>query len=267
MIVMDLLWTLMKYNQRLKRVLPNSLVTWVRHGVESLSCLWKRNYYSQFGEDAVLQNIFREMAWNQAVKSKSDKMRTSRGFYVDIGAFAPIQHSNTYWFYKRGWRGINIDATPGSMRIFRWIRRRDINLETAISSQETEMTYYCWGIPHVMNTISKENADQITRRSGQIPKKVTVKSRTLEHVLDEYLPLGQTIDFLTLDVENHNLEVLKSNNWTKYKPRIVLVEADNDSSTFEAVLSSEMTTFMKSRQYSIVGWVRPTVIFKLDQPD
>jgi len=262
---MDLLWTLMKCNQRLKQALPSSLVKWIRHGVESLSCLWKRNYYSQFGEDAVLQNIFREMAWGQAFKNKSSKMRTYRGFYVDIGAFAPIQHSNTYWFYQRGWRGINIDATPGSMQIFRWIRRRDINLETAISSQEGEMIHYCWGIPHVMNTISKENADQITLKSGQIPQQLTIKSRTLEHVLDEYLPIGQTIDFLTLDVENHNLEVLKSNNWGKYKPRIVLVEADNDSSTFEAILNSEMTAFMKNNKYCIIGWVKPTIIFKLEQ--
>jgi len=257
----------MKWNKRLKRLLPSPFVQLVRDVVESLEVLWKRKYYGQFGEDAVLQNIFRELAWRQALENKSGKIQAHSGFYVDVGAFAPIQHSNTYWFYKRGWRGINIDATPGSMRIFHRIRRRDINLELAVSSHEGEITYYTWGIPHVMNTTSKEIAGQTARQSGQKPREFIVKSRTLEHILDEHLPKGQVIDFLTVDVENHNLEVLKSNNWTKYKPRIVLVEVDNDSSTLETITSSEMLALMKRNQYALRGWIRPTLIFELEEID
>ena len=74
--------------------------------------------FSQNGEDSVLLRIF---------DNKND------GFYVDIGAFHPICYSNTYALYKKGWRGINIDATPGSMFLFNKIRPRDINIETGIS--------------------------------------------------------------------------------------------------------------------------------------
>jgi FkbM family methyltransferase len=264
---MDLLWVLTKWNQRLKRLLPGVFVQLTRDVVESLEFLWKRKYYGQFGEDAVLQNIFREIAWQQAFKSKATKIQAHRGFYIDVGAFAPIQHSNTYWFYKRGWRGINIDATPGSMRIFHRMRRRDINLELAVSNHEGQITYYSWGTPNVANTTSKEFADQITRQSGQTPQELIIKSRTLEHILDEYLPTGQTIDFLTVDVENHNLEVLKSNDWKKYKPRIVLVEADNDCSSLETIASSEMMAFMKGNQYRLRDWIKPTLIFELEEVD
>jgi FkbM family methyltransferase len=263
----DLLWTLVKWNQRLKASLPSSVIQPARNLVESLSFLWKRNYYSQFGEDAVLQNIFRELAWKQASRDKLDKIPKHAGFYVDVGAFAPFQHSNTYWFYKRGWRGINIDATPGSMKVFRRVRRRDINLELAISSQEGSLTYYSWGVPNVMNTTSREVAEQLTRQGSPKPQEIIIQARTLENVLDENLPKAQAIDFLTVDVENHNFEVIKSNNWKKYRPRIVLVEADNDSSTFEAIVNSQMTAFMKNIGYEICNWIKPTIIFRKIEAD
>ena len=228
-----------------------------------MGVLWRQNYYGQFGEDAVLQSIFREMAWRQASRDNAAKISKQIGFYVDIGAFAPIQHSNTYWFYRRGWRGINVDATPGSMRIFRRVRPRDINLEMAISSHAGSLTYYTWGVPNVMNTTSKEVAEQITRQGGQKPQETLIQARTLESVFNESLPSGQIIDFMTVDVENHNFEVIKSNNWSKYKPRVVLVEADNDSSSFEAILNAPMTVFMKSEGYEICAWVKPTIVFKL----
>lgn len=264
---MDFLFTLMKWNQRLKKLLPGWLLQFIRDLVESLTFLWKRAYYGQFGEDAVLQNIFRQMAWRKASKEKAEKIENSPGFYVDIGAFAPFQHSNTYWFYRRGWRGINVDATPGSMRIFKRLRRRDINLELAVSSQEGELTYYCWGVPNVMNTTSREAADAVVRGGGQEPQKLIIKARRLEQILDEHLPKGQAIDFLTVDVENHNFEVIKSNNWSKFKPRMVVVEADNDSPTFESIADSQMALFLKSHGYRVCAWVKPTIFFELAEPD
>ena len=146
------------WNRRLKNQLPAGLLRVIRGVLESLGPLWSHKYYGQFGEDAVLQGIFQAEAWGRAASKLGEGIGSDRGFYVDVGAFAPIQHSNTYWFYKRGWRGINIDATPGSMRIFNRVRRRDINLELAISTQEGELTYYIWGTPNVCNTTSKEVA-------------------------------------------------------------------------------------------------------------
>ena len=262
---MDFLFTLMKWNQCLKKLLPRRLLQTIRDLVESMTFLWKRSYYGQFGEDAVLQNIFRQEAWRQASKDKAENIKRRAGFYVDIGAFAPIQHSNTYWFYRRGWKGINVDATPGSMRLFNRLRRRDVNLELAVSSQDGELIYHCWGVPHVKNTTSKEAAEETIRFGGQQPEKIVVRSRTLAHILDEHLPKGQTIDFLTIDVENHNFEVVKSNDWSKYKPRFILVEADNDAPHFEAIANSAMTGFLKSHGYHICAWVKPTIFFELEE--
>lgn len=259
---MDLLWLLMKWNQRLKQWLPAGVIRWIRNVLESLEFLWRRKYFGQFGEDAVVQNIFRERAWRQASLKGATKIQQHSGFYVDVGAFAPIQHSNTWWFYRRGWKGINIDATPSSMKIFRRVRPRDINLELAVSSHEGEITYYTWGIPNVMNTMSKECAEQVTRQGGQPPVELKIQARTLEHILDEHLPTGQAIDFFSVDVENHNLQVLRSNNWQKYRPHLVVVEADAGCETFEAVAASELMAFMKSQRYEVCSWIKPTLIFE-----
>jgi hypothetical protein len=64
------------------------------------------DYYSQAGEDAILSNIFNYV------------LPTDRGFYVDVGAYHPFKHSNTYLLYRAGWRGINIDPRPGSKALF-----------------------------------------------------------------------------------------------------------------------------------------------------
>ena len=91
---------------------------------KSVALIWDRERqasYSQEGEDRILQRLFE----NQ-----------TPGFYVDIGAHHPRRFSNTYIFYKQGWRGINVDATPGSMFLFRVFRKRDINLEIAVDATD-----------------------------------------------------------------------------------------------------------------------------------
>jgi len=87
----------------------------------SLFWKFKRISYSQEGEDLILERFFEGM---------------NTGFYVDVGAFHPKRFSNTYIFYKKGWHGINIDARPGSMKLFNFVRPRDINLEIPISNEK-----------------------------------------------------------------------------------------------------------------------------------
>ena len=85
-----------------------------------------RRCYSQEGEDMILQRMFGQRR---------------EGFFVDVGAHHPFRYSNTYLFYKKGWRGINIDATPGSMREFEKYRPADINLEVAVSQTPGEFCF------------------------------------------------------------------------------------------------------------------------------
>ena len=100
--------------------------------------------YSQEGEDVVLARIFDGR---------------STGFYVDIGCYHPIRYSNTYLFYRRGWRGINVDATPGVKTNFQKIRPRDINIESFVSADSSQRQFYLLSEP-ALNTASESLAAQ-----------------------------------------------------------------------------------------------------------
>lgn len=256
---MSLIWTL---HRKLKQRIPHNWIRSIRSFVEShFDFPWRHEFYSQFGEDAVLQSRIATRAWLKSGGIDSGREGLSKGFYVDVGAYAPKEHSNTYWFYRQGWRGINIDAAPGSMKIFDRVRSRDINIEAAISDQEREMTFYTWGTPSVCNTLSAEHAERFTKIMGKEPSRTTIRTTTLASILDRHLPVGQTIDFFTIDAEEHTLEVLQSNNWEKYSPMIVVVELDVD--TVDQVVDSTIVEFMTRRGYTLRAWVGASVLFEL----
>ena len=150
----------------------------------------------------------------------SDKMS---GFYVDVGAFHPTLFSNTYFFYLNGWRGINVEARPGSKSLFDKVRPRDVNLEVGVSRQRGEMTYHFIAEDSPMNSFSPEFLQQIEMLAA-VKEKIPVPTLPLAEVLDRHLPKGQSIDFLTVDVEGHDYEVLESNDWKRFRPRLIVVE-------------------------------------------
>ncbi len=209
-------------------------------------CMMNYGYtsYSQEGEDMILRRIFE---------------RKRRGFYVDIGAHHPKRFSNTYYFYRKGWRGINIDATPGSMSKFRKMRSRDINLEVAISDKKQQLLFYIFNDP-ALNTFDEKLAKLRDGKNGyKIINKIYLQTYTLEEVLDKYLPPGTEIDFLSIDVEGLDFQVLKSNNWSKYRPRVVLVEILKSS--LSDLLNSDVVNYMKKIEYEIFAKTFNTVFF------
>jgi FkbM family methyltransferase len=188
--------------------------------------------YSQEGEDMILRRIFEKQ---------------QNGFYVDVGAHHPKRFSNTYFFYKKGWRGINIDATPGSMKLFKKNRKRDINLEVPISEKEQTLTYYMFNEP-ALNSFSKELSEaRIEKSKYQLIELKELKTQTLAYVLDRYLNNNMQIDFYNVDVEGEDLSVLKSNNWNKYIPKVIIVEILKKS--IEAIADHEISSFLKDMNY------------------
>ena len=165
--------------------------------------------FSQEGEDQILSQFF---------------YGVDNGFFLDIGAYHPIKYSNTYKFYLQGWRGINIDAMPGSMTLFNEIRPEDINVETGVAENESNLPYYIFDQTGI-NTFSEKFALDMERKGYSISQKKIATTRPMKAILGEYLPPDQAIDFLSLDVEGFELEVLKSNDWLKYRPKLIVVES------------------------------------------
>lgn len=165
--------------------------------------------FSQEGEDQILAHYF---------------YGVETGFFLDIGAHHPIKYSNTYKFYLQGWRGINIDAMPGSMTAFDKIRPEDTNVETAIANHETDLPYYMFEQTG-LNTFSEKFAVDMQEKGYVLSQKRLIQTRSLRNVLDQYLKPDQAIDFLSLDVEGFELDVLNSNDWGKYRPKLIVLES------------------------------------------
>jgi hypothetical protein len=211
----------------------------------ALPLKFKKTSYSQEGEDMILSNCF------QGKKN---------GFYVDIGALHPFRFSNTQTFYKKGWHGINIDATPGSMNLFKKFRKRDINLEIGVGEKESEMSYYLFDEP-ALNTFSKERSDFLIKNTNHnLILKKKIKILPLNKILDKHLKKNQKIDFMTIDVEGMDIVILKTNNWKKYSPKYLLVELLN--LPIEDIIKSDEYAFIKSKGYTLIAKTERTMIFE-----
>jgi FkbM family methyltransferase len=182
--------------------------------------------FSSAGEDMVLRHLL-----------GSDKMS---GFYIDVGAFHPTLFSNTYFFYLNGWRGINVEARPGSKPLFDKVRPRDINLEIAVSRTRGELTYYFIAEDSPMNSFSPDFLKQI-QMLGHVKQEIAIPTMPLAEILERHLPKGQTIDFLNVDVEGHDLEVLESNDWQRFRPKVIVVE-DEGLNPQESAIVRTMNT-------------------------
>jgi FkbM family methyltransferase len=186
------------------RLVKRTMAEWMGIGAKFRGNLC----FAQDGEDLILDRL---------LQGQQD------GFFVDVGAHHPVRFSNTYLFYKRGWRGINIDAEPGSMKSFNRHRSRDINVECGVAAQSGQLIYYRFNEP-ALNTFEPVEAERKNRPPYLLVEKVLVPVRPLGDLLSECLPPGQLIDFLTVDVEGKDLEVLESNDWDRFRPRFVLAE-------------------------------------------
>jgi FkbM family methyltransferase len=229
-------------NPTLPRSLKKQLVTLKRRWLDGYAI----KSYSQEGEDMILRRIFESQ---------------HNGFYVDVGAHHPKRFSNTYFFYKRGWRGINIDAMPGSMAPFRKFRPRDINVQCGVGLIAGTLEYHVFSNP-ALNTFSKSLIDERTRPPYGIKplRTVPVDVKPLATVLEEHLQTGQAIDFLTVDVEGMDLQVLRSNDWQQHRPGYVLVEVLGSS--LELIKQDPVSQFMVDVGYEIYAKCVHTVFFR-----
>jgi len=230
-----------RLKQFLKRLLPRTLR-------ERLDPPYARLSYSQEGEDLVLARIFEGQY---------------QGFYVDVGAHHPLKFSNTQIFYLRGWRGINVDACPGSMDLFKKLRPRDINLELAISERPESLTYYQFN-ENALNGFDRNMAAKAEKVSFKIVGTKEIQTVTLADVLDKYLPPGQTIDFMNVDVEGLDEQVLRSNDWNKYRPRVILAE-DVETYKWPAVSHSGVAKMLAEHGYELACKTMNTLIFSREQ--
>ena len=230
----------------LKAILPPPLVRWLGNFLSSSGGRYLRESYSQEGEDLILERLFESQ---------------DSGFYVDVGAHHPRRFSNTYLFYKRGWHGINIEPNPDALKLFYRHRKRDINLGFGVADTEGELSYFMFNEP-ALNSFDRALSEQRQDHRYRIVDTRSISVKRLSRILEESMPGGTSIDFMSIDVEGYDLQVLKSNDWTRFRPACLLVESsgfDLDKPGAEPIHS-----FLDQQHYGLFAKTFNTLLY-LDQ--
>ena len=165
---------------------------------------------SQFGEDKFILDLF-------------DK--DYRGKYLDLGCYHPTRHSNTHILYQSGWTGINIDLNPLTIELFNFMRPKDFNYNIGISNSEEEKELYFINEFNTQNTLDKNQLNFLKNHHNVKDReilKTKLKTKKLETILlDNNF---YNIDFFNIDIEGHELEVIESIDFDKFKFKYICIE-------------------------------------------
>lgn len=212
---------------------------------------YKKSSYSISNVDLIIDRIFSKI---------------KKGIYVDIGCNHPIKYNNTYLLYKKGWNGINVDSDEKSISEFKRFRRDDHNVNSLISGSRKKLNYYFYHDRSALNTVDSK----LVRQRKTKPKKIIkMKTSTLNEILEQSPYKNKKINLLSIDIENHEYEVLKNFNFKKYKIDMIVTECLNlrlrkletQNQTLEFVLKSNIYKLLKKNNYKLINWVNSDLIF------
>ena len=171
-------------------------------------CFIKRNTYSQWGEDLIIEKYFQNKV----------------GKYVDIGCFHPIRHSNTCLLYNKGWSGINIDLNPTSIDLFNIVRKKDINILATLSDKSNkEVNIFFEHSFSSLNSLHKENF-----KSNK--KNYTVKKSYTKRFSDL---INSNFDFLNIDCEGEDYNILTEIDFDKFTPELICIEINSNEESYK----------------------------------
>tara|TARA_B110000238_G_C16132087_1_gene441940 strand:- start:2450 stop:3196 length:747 start_codon:yes stop_codon:yes gene_type:complete len=207
--------------------------------------LSKKIFYSNWGLDMLADDFF---------KKKND------GVFIDIGCHHPFLNNNTYRLYKRGWVGINIDLDFNTIDLFNFFRKKDLNIQAAVSDKEEERNLFFFHNRSAVNTLSIEsgsNAKEI--------KKINTKS--LNSIIENSIFKNKKINLISIDVEGFEMNVLNGFDINKYKPDLVILEfidvkiKEYYFQNIDNVLNSNIYKFMDKNDYKLINWVHDDLVF------
>ena len=212
---------------------------------------YKKSSYSISNVDLIIDRIFSKI---------------KKGIYVDIGCNHPIKYNNTYLLYKKGWNGINVDSDEKSISEFKRFRKDDHNVNSLISGSRKNINYYFYHDRSALNTVDSK----LVRQRKTKPKKIIkMKTSTLNEILEQSPYKNKKINLLSIDIENHEYEVLKNFDFKKYKIDMIVTECLNlrlrkletQNQTLEFVLKSKIYKLLKKNNYKLINWVNSDLIF------
>ena len=175
-----------------------------------------------------------------------------KGKFLDIGCYHPTRHNNTYELYKKGWSGINIHLNPLTIELFDFMRPKDVNINIGISDKDAEKELYFIDELDTQNTIDKNQLEFLKKHHNINQDQIIVKkiqTKNLETILNEYQ--FYNIDFMNLDIEGHELQVLKTLDFKKIKIKYLCIEMIEHNE--ESILNvKNMKDLLKENNFKLI---------------
>ena len=201
--------------------------------------------YSHWGVDLIITKL---------LNSKN------KGIYIDVGCHHPFLNNHSYLLYKSGWEGINIDIDYNSIDMFNFFRKSDVNIQTAVTDHKGEVDLFFYHNRAAKNTISKEFGSDAKEQKK-------INSDTLNNIIENSKFKNSKIDFVSIDVEGNEMNVLNGFNLKKYKPKFILLEfiLPNKKEFYEKdineITNSEVYNFLIKNEYKLINWNHDDLLF------
>lgn len=185
----------------------------------------KYGYFSQVGEDIILSIVFQP------------EIAMSQGKYIDVGAHHPRNINVCHYFYLHGWRGINIEPQPNFHALLQHERKEDVNLQCLIGKQKGEHILHEVLVEKAewvsaLSTASEKTSKILSEQRGYKTKSYMCLMQTMDDVVNEYLLIGTVVNFLKIDVEGFERDVLEGINFTNFRPLVILIEILSPAGAF-----------------------------------
>lgn len=171
--------------------------------------------------------------------------------YMDVGAHDPVKINNTYYFYRRGFRGVLVEPNVEMCKKLRAVRPEDTTLEAGIGITAVREADYYLMSDSAWNTFSKEEAEHMTRATGgtiKIEKVIKMPLLEINDVMSKHF--GEAPTFLSIDAEGLHLAILKTIDYQRFRPPIICVETLVSGSRQTI---PEIPAFMTSQGYVARG--------------
>ena len=244
----------MKIEEKIKKkylysAKPNffKLIYYLVHYIKSI--IRRKIIYSNWSIDLAVNFFFRNK---------------KEGIYIDVGCHLPLLNNNTLLLYKRGWTGINIDLDYNVIDTFNFLRNKDTNIQACISHNEEQKELFFFHSRSAKNTLNQQ-------RGHGAREVLKVQTKTLNTIIQNSTYADKEIDFLSLDVEGSELDVLKGFDIDKYKPKIIVSEfiPANINEFYEVnindIINSDLYIYLTNKNYKLINWIHDDLMFMRKQ--
>jgi len=204
--------------------------------------------YSIEAEDLVIQRLFDTVIF---------KDRTRTGFYLDIGAFHPIIHSNTYFFYLKGWRGVNVEPNPQYISEFAQLRPEDVTINAGLSDEAGLLNYHMFEFAMLNGFYDRDVVDYHVNLGQKYLGEKQVECIATPEFLTKYVT--REIDFISLDIETREPPVLRTWDWVNKRPKLICIEIHGV--TMADTLKSAYVDILGEKGYTLMSRIWQSAMF------